>query len=55
MEALPNDLGTAQKGRQVVVCHNDVGRGDSLVLVDAPDVEFVDRVDAGDLGDMSVI
>lgn len=49
VEALPDDLGAAREGGEVVIGHDEVRRDDRLVLVDPPDVKLVNRVDAGDL------
>ena len=48
METLAHSLGLGHKRTDVFVFNHDVGACDGLLLVQAPDVELVDTLDARD-------
>jgi hypothetical protein len=50
VKTLVDELGADHPVRERVVGGEDVGRGERFVLREAPDVEFVDREGAADLG-----
>ncbi len=50
VQTFSNCLCLGHEAGDVRVRDDDVRRGDGLLLVEAPDVELVDRDDAGDLG-----
>lgn len=54
VQALGHHLGAVHEFRHTVIRHNDVGGRDGLLLVKTPDVQLMNRLDAGDLEGASV-
>lgn len=49
MEALVDRIGQVHEAGHLRIGEDDVGGGDRFLLVEPPDVQFVDGEDAGDL------
>ena len=49
MQTLVNRASLIHKGRDALVRHDDMGRGNCLFLVQSPNVQFVNRLNTGNL------